>query len=144
MANHPVTKYDYPNLDAVLVDDGSERPATLTALGQVEADFAARGWRAVRQENRYVGAARNTAARGRAARGEWLLFLDDDNVLFPDAVSKLVRAARFAGADCVPAASIRFTGDGDPRADTTSHGTPIRFLGAARAWSYFINVVGDA
>ena len=142
MAAGSALAQDYPNLDAVLVDDGSESPAALAALAEVEADFAARGWRVVRQENRYVGAARNAAAR--AARGEWLLFLDDDNVLFPDAVSRLVRAARFAGADCVPAASIRFTGDGDPRADTASHGTPIRFLGAARAWSHFANVVGDA
>ena len=142
MAAGSVLAQDYPALDAVLVDDGSESPAALAAVAAVEADFAARGWRVVRQENRYCGAARNTAAR--AARGEWLLFLDDDNVLFPDAVSRLVRAARFAGADCVPAASIRFTGDGDPRADTASHGTPIRFLGAARAWSHFANVVGDA
>ena len=142
MAAGSVLAQDYPALDAVLVDDGSESPAALAAVAAVEADFAARGWRVVRQENRYCGAARNTAAR--AARGEWLLFLDDDNVLFPDAVSKLVRAARFAGADCVPAASIRFTGDGDPRTDTASHGTPIRFLGAARAWSHFANVVGDA
>ena len=142
MAAESVLAQDYPNLDAVLVDDGSRSPAALAALAEVEADFAARGWRVVRQENRYVGAARNTAAR--AARGEWLLFLDDDNVLFPDAVSRLVRAARFAGADCVPAASIRFTGDGDPRADGAALGTPIRFLGAARAWSRFSNVVGDA
>ena len=142
MAAGSALAQDYPDLDAVLVDDGSESPAALAALAEVEADFAGRGWRVVRQENRYCGAARNTAAR--AAKGEWLLFLDDDNVLFPDAVSRLVRAARFAGADCVPAASIRFTGDGDPRADGAPLGTPIRFLGAARAWSHFTNVVGDA
>ncbi len=142
MAADSVLAQDYGNLHAVLVDDGSESPAARAALDAVEADFAPRGWRVVRQENRYLGAARNAAAA--AAEGEWLLFLDDDNVLFPDAVSRLVRAAHFSGADCVPAASISFTGDGDPRTDAASHDATIRFLGAARAWSHISNVVGDA
>ena len=142
MAVESVYAQDYPALDAVLVDDGSESAGARAALDEMEGEFEARGWRVLRQENRYNGAARNAAAA--AARGEWLLFLDDDNVLFPDAVSRLVRAARFSGADCVPAASVRFLGDGDPRVDAGSNGAPIRFLGAARAWSRFANVVGDA
>ena len=141
MAVDSVVAQDYPALEAVLVDDGSESAEALAALDALEVEFGERGWRVIRQENRFKGAVRNTAAA--AARGEWLLFLDDDNVLFPDAVSRLVRAARFSGADCVPAASIRFFGDGDPRTDPGSHGPPIRFLGAARAWSHFHNVVGD-
>ena len=142
MAADSVLAQDYANLHAVLVDDGSESPAARVALDAVEGDFAPRGWRVIRQENRYLGAARNAAAA--AAEGEWLLFLDDDNVLFPDAVSRLVRAARFAGADCVPAASICFTGDGDPRTDAASHDITIRFLGGARAWNRIRNVAGDA
>ena len=141
MAVDSVFTQDYPALDAVLVDDGSESAAALEALDAIETEFAERGWRVLRQENRYAGAARNTAAA--AAQGEWLLFLDDDNVLFPDAVSRLVHAARFSGADCVPGASIRFSGDGDPRNDPESHGAPMRFLGAARAWNRFRNVAGD-
>ena len=137
-----VLAQDYPALDAVLVDDGSESPEARAAVDAIEADFSPRSWRVIRQDNRYLGAARNAAVA--AARGDWVLFLDDDNVLFPDAVSRLTRAARFSGADCVPAASIRFTGDGDPRKDTASHGAPIRFLGAARAWNRLSNVVGDA
>ena len=142
MAVDSVYAQDYPAVEAVLVDDGSEGAEALEALDVYEAEFAERGWRVVRQENRYPGAARNAAVA--VARGEWLLFLDDDNVLFPDAVSRLVRAARFSDADCVPAASIRFFGDGDPRTDPGSHGTPIRFLGAAHAWNRFRNVIGDA
>ena len=141
MAVDSVLAQDYPALEAVLVDDGSESAGALAALDALEAEFGARGWRVLRQENRFKGAARNAAAA--MARGEWLLFLDDDNVLFPDAVSRLVRTALFSGADCVPAASIRFFGDGDPRTDSRSHGAPIRFLGAADAWSRFRNVVGD-
>ena len=141
MAVESVLAQDYPSLEAVLVDDGSESGDALRMVDSLESELGGRGWRFIRQENRFKGAARNTAAS--SARGEWLLFLDDDNVLFPDAVSCLVRAARFSGADCVPAGSVRFFGDGDPRVDPASHGAPIRFLGPARAWSHFRNVVGD-
>ena len=142
MAVDSVYAQDYPALEAVLVDDGSERADALAALDAVEVEFDARGWRVLRRENRFPGAARNAGAA--TARGEWLLFLDDDNVLFPEAVSRLVRAARISGADCIPAAAIRFFGEGDPWTDAESRGTPIRYLGAARAWSRFYNVVGDA
>ena len=142
MAIESVLAQDYPAIEAVLVDDGSESAEARAALETIGAEFASRGWHVIRQENRYPGAARNRAAA--AAQGDWLVFLDDDNVLFPDAVSRLVRAAHFAGADCITATSIRFSGDGDPRTDRASHGTPIRFLGAARAWSRFTNIVGDA
>ncbi len=132
---------DYPALEAVLVDDGSESAEALAALDALEVEFAERGWRVLRGENRHAGAARNTAAA--AARGDWLLFLDDDNVLFPDAVTRLVRAARFSGAAGVPAASVGFLGDGDPRTETGSRRAPIRFLGAARFWNRLRNVAGD-
>ena len=141
MAVDSVFAQDYPALEAVLVDDGSESAGALAALDALEAEFAERGWRVIRRENRYPGASRNAAVA--AARGDWVLFLDDDNVLFPDAVARLVRAARFSGADCVPAASVPFFGDGDPRTDTRSHGAPIRFLGAARTLNLIENVCGD-
>ena len=142
MAVDSVFAQDYAAVEAVLVDDGSEGTEACATLDALEAGFQRRGWRLIRQENRYLGAARNAAAA--AARGEWFLFLDDDNVLFPDAVSRLVHAARFSGADCITAASIRFAGKGYPRSDTTSHLTPIRFFGPSLASNLFHNVIGDA
>ena len=142
MAVDSVYAQDYPAFEAVVVDNGSESTEALATLDALTDEFGERGWTVLRQENRHLGAARNAAAA--AARGEWLLFLDDDNLLFSDAVSRLVRAARFSGADCVPASSIRFLGDGDPRVDTASHDGQVRYLGGARAWSLFRNVVGDA
>ena len=140
MAVDSVFAQDYPALEAVLVDDGSESAGALAALDALEAGFAERGWRVIRRENRYPGASRNVAVA--AARGDWVLFLDDDDVLFPDAVARLVRAARFSGADCVPASSVPFFGDGDPRTDPRSHGAPIRFLGAVGTLNLIENVCG--
>ena len=124
-----VLAQDYPAdaLEAMLVDDGSAGAPARDAVAAVETAFAARGWRVVRRERRGLGAAHNAAAT--EARSDWLLFLGPGDVLLPDAVSRLVRAARFAGADCVPAARR------DP---------PVRFLGAARAWGRVRPVAGGA
>jgi glycosyltransferase involved in cell wall biosynthesis len=88
---------DYPNIELLLVDDGSRMPESLRVLDELEPEFKKRNWRILREENRFLGAARNTAIR--AARGERILFLDDDNALFPSAVSDLVQAMDWSGAD---------------------------------------------
>ena len=142
MAVDSVLAQDYPALETVLVDDGSRSAEARAALDELEALLARRSGRVIRQENRYLGAARNRAAA--AARGEWLVFLDDDDLLSPDAVSRLVRASRFAEADCVAATSVDFSGDGDPRTHPAACGPPIRHPGPARAWNRMRNVIGGA
>ena len=88
----------------VLVDDGSSSVAAHAVLNQVERwrEFAPsvprrRRWLLLRQPiSRYLGAGRNVAAR--AAAGEFLFFLDDDNCIKPHALATLVRASRSTGA----------------------------------------------
>jgi len=142
LAIDSVLAQDYPAIETVLVDDGSESAAARAVLDELEATLRARGGRVIRQENRYLGAARNRAAA--AAKGDWLLFLDDDDWLFPDAVSRLMHAARFAEADCITATSIDCSGDGDPRTNPAACGPPIRHPGPARAWNRMRNVIGGA
>ena len=70
---------DYPNFEVIVVDDGSTLPAAVAYLDALEPEFAARGWRILRQENLYparrgtMGAAchrRIPAVHGRRQRGE--------------------------------------------------------------------------
>jgi glycosyltransferase involved in cell wall biosynthesis len=103
---------DYPNLEVILVDDGSTEPAAIALLVELEALFRQRGWVLVRQPNRYLGAARNEAARH--ARGDYLLFMDDDNVARPHEVSTLVRTALRTDADILTCLADSFTGEGSP------------------------------
>jgi glycosyltransferase involved in cell wall biosynthesis len=72
----------YSRLELVLVDDGSEdetRVAAARALGA-----SSRRWRSIETANRGPSAARN--AGWRAAQGELIQFLDDDDELDPDKI----------------------------------------------------------
>ncbi|TIX32402.1 MAG: glycosyltransferase family 2 protein, partial [Mesorhizobium sp.] len=66
-------------------------------MAELEPEFEQRGWRIIRQKNGFLGKARNTGIR--AAKGSLILFLDDDNALFPNAVSTLVAGMQNSGAD---------------------------------------------
>jgi len=88
---------DYPCFEVIVVDDGSTHPEAIAFLDAIEPEFSSRAWRIVRQENRFPGAARNNAAR--QARGEYLLFMDDDNIAKPHEISRFVQAALSSGAD---------------------------------------------
>lgn len=82
----------YPNLEAVVVEDGPER-----SRGVVEA-FAGRIPIRYHATGERLGRARAGNVALAHAAGEWLNFLDDDDVLFADHVEVLVDAARRSGA----------------------------------------------
>jgi glycosyltransferase involved in cell wall biosynthesis len=96
-----VRAQSWRKLEVVLVDDGSTHAEALAYLDSLQAEFDSRGWRLIRQRNAYLGAARNAAAR--AARGDYLFFVDDDNLLHPDGVARAVQVAERTGADVVTA-----------------------------------------
>jgi glycosyltransferase involved in cell wall biosynthesis len=84
----------HPDLEVVLVDDGSTDDS-----GRLAEDFARsdRRFRLIRQENQGLGAARNTGID--AATGEYLAFVDSDDVLPPYAFEVLVGALEQTGSD---------------------------------------------
>ena len=132
---------DYPNFEIVLVDDGSTKPDAIKFLASLEAEFKQRNWQIVRQENRYLGAARNNAARH--ARGEFIVFMDDDNFAKPNQLSTFVRVAKRTGAEIVTSAMDLFTGSEPPKVDAKPKARWV-FLGGATGTGAFRNCFGDA
>jgi glycosyltransferase involved in cell wall biosynthesis/GT2 family glycosyltransferase len=136
-----ICRQDYPRLEVVLVDDGSDTPEAEATLAALEPAFAARGWTLIRQNNRYLGAARNRAVD--AARGEFVLFMDDDNLAEPHEIRTFVGAATTSGAEILTCFLRTFqSADAQPAADTPTTTWP--FLGAAVGPGIRRNVFGDA
>ena len=90
-------------LQILVVDDGSpDRSADIARRHAAEDDRIT----VIRQENGGLGAARNTGIRH--ATGDYLFFVDSDDVVPPDAVSAMLAAAVKSGSDIVAAPATRF------------------------------------
>jgi glycosyltransferase involved in cell wall biosynthesis len=94
-----IAEQDYPNLEIILVDDGSTDEAAVANLAALEAHNWRRPFTVVRQQNQYLGAARNTGARH--AKGDLLAYVDDDDLIAPQYIRVLVRALTRMDADAV-------------------------------------------
>ena len=132
---------DYENLEIIVVDDGSEKPESHRVLDEI----AAGDWRhpltVLRQENRYLGAARNAGAA--AGKGDLVAFADDDDVTEPHFVSTLVRAIQATGADAVTCAMRSFVRPVGAPEPADSRGTWV-FAGGPLHLAVVQNCIGGA
>jgi glycosyltransferase involved in cell wall biosynthesis/GT2 family glycosyltransferase len=135
-----IRQQDYPRIEVILVDDGSDDATAVQYVNSIEDDFRARRWRILRQPNRYLGAARNAAIA--AATGDYLLFMDDDNLAMPHEVRTFVGAAQASGADILTCFLHVFQSTTPVPTAAPLHIWP--FLGGALAPGLLRNAFGDA
>lgn len=105
---------DVPGLEIIAVDDGStdDSPEILARLAPSEPRM-----RVVTQANQGLGAARNVGVA--EARGEYLWFVDSDDLLAPGAIRVMLDALTSTGSDLATGNVLRLSGQ-----DTR----PARFL----------------
>ena len=127
-------------IEVVVVDDGSTLPSALDYYQELEPSFQKKGWRLEVQTNQGPGVARNRAAS--LATGEFLMFMDDDNIAKSFEVSTFVEVARRTGADVLTCASDYFRGDTAPTDDEAPWRRWVP-IGAAKYVGMFQNMYGD-
>ena len=115
-------RQDYQPLETIVVDDGSTDDTSLTANHH--------GAQVIRQSNRGVGSARNIGLV--AARGDFVIFLDADDELLPDAVASGVDTlTSHPTASCVVRLCQSMDAEGTPM--PTQH-PPVETSDLYRAW----------
>ena len=100
-----VCAQNYPNLDVILVNDGS----TDDSLSVARAFQEKLNLHIVEQENAGLSAARNSGVRA-IDHTDYLMFLDSDDALAPDALKNLVSRILDTGCDFVVGDTTRMKG----------------------------------
>ncbi|MFS1297546.1 bifunctional glycosyltransferase family 2 protein/CDP-glycerol:glycerophosphate glycerophosphotransferase [Streptosporangium longisporum] len=97
----------WADIEVVMVDDGSP-----DSSAEIAESFAARDarFRLIRQENTGLGGARNTGVGH--ATGDFLAFVDSDDMLPLTAVEAMVCSLTDSGSDLVTGNVLRFSGKG--------------------------------
>jgi glycosyltransferase involved in cell wall biosynthesis len=131
----------YDNIEIIVVDDGSRTEGAKAYLDEIESRRTRFPITVIRSENRYLGAARNTGAR--QAKGEFLLFHDDDNFAEPREVEIFVAAASRSRADILTAQCYVFH-DGALAEKDAPKRVEYYPLGIGGVFSFFRNRFGDA
>lgn len=93
-----ICNQSYRNLQIILVDDESPDKCPEICDGYAKHDSRIQ---VIHQKNTGVSGARNTGLRH--ATGEYIMFVDSDDLLYPDAVEILMKDLRWYEADIVSA-----------------------------------------
>lgn len=111
-----VVKQNFQDWEAICVDDGSP-----DNCGKILAEYAKKDRRikVITQKNQGVSAARNNALV--ATTGEYICFLDSDDELHPDFLTKMYDIASTTSSDIV---SCDFTKTSFDLSDKSSHSNP--------------------
>ena len=91
-----IKKQTYKELEIICVDDGSTDNSVEIINRFIASD---KRFSLIKQENQYAGIARNRGLE--AAKGEYIIFLDSDDVFEKEMISTLVNTARKEKTDTV-------------------------------------------
>jgi glycosyltransferase involved in cell wall biosynthesis/GT2 family glycosyltransferase len=126
-----------------VVDDGSRSAEATAYLDKVERQRWPFPVTVLRQQNAYLGAARNAGLR--ATRGDRVIFMDDDNIAFPTMVEQFVTAMDHSGADIITCQMAIFRDrEGEPDLALLPSGERWAFTAGPTELGLSVNCYGGA
>jgi len=138
---HSIEGQNYYNIEVIVVDDGSTDSESLNAFNALSARNTKTKWRFINQKNQGIGSARNAAAK--EASGEYIIFVDADNLVRAEMVSTFVEGMIRTDAAILTCHFCAFSEDVTPKSakDIIYTYAPV---GPAIAAGWRRNVFGDA
>ena len=126
----------YKNLEVIFVNDGST-DSSLDILNRRKHN----NYVVISQQNSGSASARNTCMH--YAKGEFLTFLDSDDMLLPGAIADMVEAALNNNADIVRGRFVRFSSKSEQLFSQASPDDIVEFRKAFLDWGdYSLNIWG--
>lgn len=96
---HSIVQSDYGNFEVIVINDGSTVAFSNEIFREMKKKYSPLGWRFYEKSNTGPGDTRNFAAE--KARGEYLVFMDSDNIATGGMISDFVRGMAASGCDCL-------------------------------------------
>lgn len=135
---------NYINIEVLVIDDGSANVTVLEDLERIKGSIMRpRGWQLYHIPNSYLGEARDFGAF--TAKGDYYLFLDDDDVLKPEAIQTLVEIAQTTRAGTLSSFLAKFAGEDNPleQPEALRNRQDYWFLGQAVGVGLTTNMFGS-
>ncbi len=108
-----LAKQTTDDFNIFVVNDGSSDTLSTQIYDEMKQKYEPMGWHFVSQPNQGVCAARNLAAS--LGEGEYLIFMDADNIAAPKMIERFLESIRVSQDDCLTCWMSVFKGDGLPK-----------------------------
>lgn len=134
-----ISKLEYENYEVIVVNDGSKSEEAKQVFDKMKNRYTS--FYFISKQNGGVGETRNFAAK--RAKGDFLLFVDADNVVKPSMVKDFIFAMQKTDADCI---TCYFDGFDEKDEDISPSKLLYRYLplGQIKEVGMVENVFGDA
>ncbi|NRY60053.1 glycosyltransferase family A protein [Clostridium beijerinckii] len=136
-----INENSYKNIEVIVVNDGSTDEYSINVFEEMKKKYNMNNWKFLEKENGYLGQTRNYAVKH--SNGEYIIFVDSDNICKKDMVKIFVKCLEFTNYDCLTCYFDAFT-ELEGVTNTTKVAYKYMPVGPVLEVGYLLNVFGDA